>query len=147
MTPYFLPDPELITALNAAALRGVDVEIVLPRRNNLPYVAWACQAQLWQVLGFGVRVFFEPGCFVHTKLLLVDGEYALVGSTNLDPRSLRLNFEFDLEIYGSDTQGMLNHHFETTRARAWEATEEALNARSLPVLLRDAFAALFSPYL
>ena len=112
MTPYFLPDWTLISALTAAAFRGVAVDIVLPRKNNLPYVAWATQAILWQLLRYGIRVHYQPPPFAHTKYLLVDSGYALVGSSNLDPRSLRLNFEFNLEIYDEAFVERLGRHFE-----------------------------------
>jgi cardiolipin synthase A/B len=68
VTPYFLPDPGLITALNVAALRGVAVDIVLPERNNLKLVQWASAALLWQVLERGCRVWLSPPPFDHSKL-------------------------------------------------------------------------------
>ncbi len=99
VTPYFLPDAGLITALNVTALRGVAVDIVLPERNNLRLVQWASTALLWQVLEQGCWVWLSPPPFDHSKLMVVDGTWALVGSANWDPRSLRLNFEFNLECY------------------------------------------------
>ncbi len=99
MTPYFIPDRALISAITAAALRGVQVEIILPEKNNLPYLAWATRSYLWEMLKYGTHVYFQPPPFVHSKILLTDDQYALVGSANLDPRSLRLNFEFNLEVY------------------------------------------------
>jgi len=77
----------------------------------------------------------------------VDDAYALVGSANLDPRSLRLNFEFNLEIYDRDVAAELARHFDAVRGRSREITLEALDARPLPAKLRDATAKLFSPYL
>lgn len=147
MTPYFIPDRALLSALNTAALRGVRVEIILPRRTNLPYVSWATRALLWEVLQYGARVYEQPPPFVHSKLLTVDDAYALVGSANLDPRSLRLNFEFNLEIYDRDVAAELARHFDAVRGRSREITLEALDARPLPAKLRDAAAKLFSPYL
>ncbi|MEO5656582.1 MAG: cardiolipin synthase [Nitrospiria bacterium] len=147
MTPYFIPDRALISALDTAALRGVRVEVVLPRRNNLPYVAWAARALLWEILHYGVRVYFQPAPFVHTKLLLVDEEYSLLGSANLDPRSLRLNFEFDLEVYDGDVAKCLARHFDEIRDRSREVTPEELDRRPFPIRLRDAAAKLLSPYL
>ncbi len=73
VTPYFLPDGALIVALNVAAMRGVDVDILMSGRNDLPHVQWAMRAQLWQVLERGCRVWLIPGPFDHSKLLLVDG--------------------------------------------------------------------------
>jgi cardiolipin synthase len=147
MTPYFIPDRALLAALTTAALRGVRVDIVLPQRNNLPYVAWAMRAILWEVLQYGARVYYQPGPFVHSKLLAVDDVYTMVGSANLDPRSLRLNFEFNLEIYDRDTAAALAQHFDASRDRSREVTLADMDGRPLPERLRDAAAKLFAPYL
>jgi len=91
MIPYFLPSREMISALQTAALRGVEVTVILPAKNNLPFVHWATRNMLWQLLQRGVRVYYQPPPFVHTKLFVVDDRYALIGSANMDSRSLRLN--------------------------------------------------------
>jgi cardiolipin synthase len=70
-----------------------------------------------------------------------------VGSANLDPRSLRLNFEFNLEIYDEATAGQLARHFDEVRARSHEVTLAEMDGRRLPERLRDAAAKLLSPYL
>jgi cardiolipin synthase len=147
MTPYFIPDPTLLAVLSAAALRGVEVDIVLPAKNNLPYVAWASRAYFSELLEHGCRIYYQPPPFVHSKLLLVDDQYALVGSANLDPRSLRLNFEFNLEIFDKVLVAALTEHVDSVCEGAREVTQEELD--SLPVVsrLRDNFAKLFSPYL
>ncbi|MBI3621105.1 MAG: PLDc N-terminal domain-containing protein [Nitrospirae bacterium] len=147
MTPYFLPESPLISALTAAAFRGVTVEIILPRQSDLPHVAWAAQALLWQLLQHDIEVSYQPPPFVHTKCLLIDGRYAIVGSSNLDPRSLRLNFEFNLEIYDDRTIAGLERHFEAARRRSRPITLAEADARPLPIKLRDATAKLFVPYL
>jgi len=147
MTPYFLPESPLVSALTAAAFRGVDVEVILPRRTDLPHVAWAAQALLWQLLQNDIRISYQPPPFVHTKYLLIDGRYAIVGSSNLDPRSLRLNFEFNLEIYHEATVAALNRHFEAAQLRARPTTLAEVDARPFPIKLRDATAKLFVPYL
>lgn len=84
VTPYFLPEQPLISALSVAALRGVEVDIVLPAKVNIPMVQWAATAQLWQVLRPGCRVFVTPLPFDRTKLMVVDREWALFGSSNWD---------------------------------------------------------------
>src|SRR6185503_2876886 len=99
VTPYFLPDLAVTSAMGTAALRGVHVDLVLPKINNLRLVQWASRAQLWQILQRGCRVFETLGPFDHSKILLVDGTWARFGSSNWDPRSLRLNWEFDVECY------------------------------------------------
>jgi len=147
MTPYFIPDRTLISAINAAALRGVVVEIVLPEKNNLPYLAWATRSYLWELLQYGCRIYFQPPPFVHSKLLLVDEHYALIGSANLDPRSLRLNFEFNMEIHDPRFAGELGHHFDAVRTRSRQVSLQEMDARPLPSKIRDGFAKLFSPYL
>lgn len=147
MTPYFIPDRGLVTALNSAALRGVKVDLLLPERNNLPLVQWASRAYLWELLQYGVRIYLQPPPFDHSKLLLVDDLYTLIGSANLDPRSLRLNFEFNLEIYDADLNTRLADHFEICRGAARPFTLAEVDGRSLPAKMRDATAKLLSPYL
>jgi len=147
MTPYFIPSRPLVAMLKATALRGVAVEIVMPCRNNLPYVAWASQAYQKELLQYGVRIFYQPPPFVHSKLLLIDDQYALVGSANLDPRSLRLNFEFNLEVYDRQLARDLSKHFADCRNAAREVTLDEVEERSLALRLRDALFKLFSPYL
>jgi len=147
MTPYFIPSRPLVATLKATALRGVAVEIVLPSRNNLPYVAWASQAYQKELLQYGVRIFYQPAPFVHSKLLLIDDQYVLIGSSNLDPRSLRLNFEFNIEAYDKQLARELARHFAGARDGSREVTLDDVDARPLGKRLRDALFKLFSPYL
>jgi len=147
MTPYFIPDRAMIAALITAALRGIDVRIVLPGLNNLPFVQWASQAVLPELLAAGVRVFYQPPPFVHTKLLLVDDIWALIGSANLDTRSLRLNFEQDLSVYDAAFAARVRRHFDQAFLHTHEVTLDEIEKRTLPVKLRDGFFHLFSPYL
>jgi cardiolipin synthase len=147
MTPYLIPDRQMVAALVTAALRGVEVTIILPRLNNLPYVHWANRAFLPELLQFGIRVFYHPPPFVHTKLFLVDGVWGLIGSANLDPRSLRLNFELNLELYGPEFGDRLGAHFHEALARSQRVPAAELARRPLPEKLRDSLAKLFSPYL
>jgi cardiolipin synthase len=147
VTPYFLPDESMITALNVAALRGVDVRIVLPEVNNLPPVAWAATAQLPLMLERGCRFFLSPGPFDHSKLLIVDEVWSLVGSANWDPRSFRLNFEFNLECYDRDLAGSLARLADDKAARGRPVTLADVARRGFPTQLRDGIARLASPYL
>lgn len=100
LTPYFLPEPPLLAALEMAARRGVRVDVVIPEHSNLRFVDWAMQHLLDRSGDLeGVNVWRTARPFDHSKLLLVDDAWALVGSANWDPRSLRLNFEVLVEIY------------------------------------------------
>jgi cardiolipin synthase len=147
MTPYFLPPPELVNSLQAAALRGVDVCIILPQKSNQPLVHWATRNMLWQLLQYGVRIYYQPPPFAHSKLLLVDDHYAHIGSANIDPRSLRLNFELVVEVFNEDFVTHLHEHFDDIRAKAYEESLSSVDDRWLPERIRDALAWLFSPYL
>ncbi len=147
MTPYFLPTLDLIGALHAAYLRGVDVQILLPGYNNIKPAHWACRNFLRQILKYDVEVFYQPPPFVHSKLLLIDDQYALIGSANLDPRSLRLNYELGVELFSSDLNAQLSRYFSARREQARRVTREEIERRSVPERLRDSLAWLFSPYL
>jgi cardiolipin synthase len=147
MTPYFIPDRALISALITTAMRGVAVSLILPARNNLPLVHWATRSYLWELLQCGIRIYYQPAPFVHTKLFLVDGLWSLIGSANLDPRSLRLNFELNMETYDCHFIGMLEKHYLESLSRSREISLDEMDGRPLPEKLRDGAAKLFSPYL
>jgi len=147
MTPYFLPQPTLISALQAAALRGVDVAIILPEKSNQLLAHWASRNMLWELLQFGVHIYYQPPPFAHSKLMLIDDDYAHIGSANLDPRSLRLNFELVVEVFDEEFVALMDKHFVQVKNTSREETLAGVDGRRLPVRLRDAIAWLFSPYL
>ncbi len=146
LTPYFLPDPAVVSALNLAAMRGVEVDILLPARNNLPFVHWASRAMWWQVLTHGCRLWLTPPPFDHSKLMVLDGCWVLLGSANWDARSLRLNFEFDMECYDSELAARLEQLVEIKRRDAHRVTLPEVDGRPLPIRLRDGMARLLAPY-
>ncbi len=147
VTPYFLPDATLISALNVAALRGVSVEILIPENSNEKLVQWACDAQLWQLVDRGCEVRKTSPPFDHSKLVIVDDEWVLMGSSNWDPRSLRLNFEFNIECYSRELSSRMNQIFELKKANSKLVTKEQLEGRNLPVRLRNGVARLAAPFL
>ena len=147
MTPYFLPAREMITALQIAALRGLEVAVLLPEKSNIPFVNWATRNMLWEILQRGVRVYYQPPPFVHTKLFIVDDYYVQIGSANIDPRSLRLNFELAVEIYHKPTAALLSSHVLENIKRSREVSLKEVYDRPLSIRARDALAWLFSPYL
>lgn len=146
-SPYFLPDLPLITALCVAARRGVTVEIVVPAQNNLRLVDFAMTAQFDQMVDAGCRIFRQTGEFDHSKLMTVDGNWTLIGSSNLDARSLRLNFELDVEIFDASFAGMIDRQIATRIDTAWEETLERLRGRPFWKRLRNRVVWLASPYL
>ncbi len=147
MTPYFLPPRELIACLQSAALRGVAVEIVLPQNSNLRPVHWATRNMLWELLFYNVKVFYQQGVFSHSKLLLIDDSYVLMGSANIDARSLRLNYELGVEIYDTGFAQTMGRHFDELLSAARPVTLDEMDSRSLLIRTRDALCWLFSPYL
>jgi cardiolipin synthase len=147
LTPYFVPDGALITAVDVAAMRGVEVDIVLPARSDLPHVHWAAWGQLWQVLERGCRIWSSAGPFDHSKLMVVDGAWTLLGSANWDARSLRLNFELNVECYSVEFGARMDGLVQARINAAQRVTMDQVNARSLPVKLRDGVARLFAPFL
>lgn len=146
-TPYFLPDEGLVTALAMAARRGVEVEILLPERGNLKLVQWASTAMWSQVLDGGSNIFLTPPPFDHSKLMVVDGLWTLIGSANWDPRSLMLNFELNVEVYSRAFAQRIDALLDRKQATARAVSLDDLVARPPWMRLRDGLARLASPYL
>jgi cardiolipin synthase A/B len=147
MTPYFIPPPELTAALLTAALRGVEVCLVLPARSNLRYVDWATQRWLPPLLQRGIEVYLQPPPFSHTKLLVIDGSYAQIGSANIDPRSLRLNFEIAVEVYDETVGAQLAKYVLSARDHAARLPPGHPPEQTFAGRLRDSLFWLLSPYL
>jgi cardiolipin synthase len=145
MTPYFLPAEREITALALAQLRGVQVDILVPERGDHPIMDSAMRAHVGPLLARGCRIWRNPPPFDHSKIMVVDGEWCMIGSANWDIRSLRLNFELNVEVYDKDLAARLETLMESCRGR--RLSVEDLDARSLPARLRDAAARLLMPYL
>jgi len=147
ITPYFLPDVGLLSALKTAALRGVQVDLMLPRRGNLRLVEWASNPLHAELVERGCRIWLTPPPFNHSKLMLVDGCWVLFGSGNWDPRSLRLNFEFNLECYDRILVRDLTAWTTGLREQSQLLTLQEIWRRPLPLRLRDGAARLLTPYL
>lgn len=147
VTPYFLPDPAVVSAILVAGLRGVRIDIVLPSRSDVRVVDFATRAQLWQVLGVGVRVWMSPPPFDHSKLMIVDDYWCFIGSANWDARSFRLNFEFNLECYDQELARRLMLIAERRIRESRPITLAEVDGRPLRERLRDGVCRLLTPYL
>lgn len=99
VTPYFLPENNMLSALETAALRGVKVEIILPQKSNIFGMDWAMQANFRRLLSKGVKIYRAAPPFDHSKLFLVDDVWLFAGSANWDVRSFKLNFESNMECF------------------------------------------------
>lgn len=145
MTPYFLPDDRFLTALALASMRGIEVDIVVPWHSNHTVLDWARSANLPRFLDSGCRIWLARPPFNHSKLMVVDRHWSFVGSSNLDVRSLRLNFEINLEAYDGTLAAMIDDFIATHRHV--RLTHHDLDRRSFQLKMRDAAARLFLPYL
>lgn len=145
MTPYFIPGSRVMSELALAALRGVQVDLIIPKKSNHPPLDWACAANISPLLDAGVRVWLVAPPFNHSKLMVVDRAWSFVGSSNLDIRSLRLNFEINLEAYDTTFAGRLDDFMGEKRNS--RLTHHDLDKRNLLIKIRDAAARLCMPYL
>lgn len=146
-TPYFIPTSALVTGMVMAALRGVRIRLVLPSLVDYRFMRWAADAYLWQLLEHGIEVYRRPPPFVHTKLLIADRRWLLFGSANLDPRSFRLNFEFNVEAYDAVLADRLSAWLDERIAESQCVTLDQMDSRPTWRRLRDGVAKVFSPYL
>jgi cardiolipin synthase len=147
VTPYFLPDARLQFAIQQAGLRGVAVEIVIPVRSDQRLMDWAMRGHLRFFRHVRADIFATPPPFDHTKLCTVDGEWSLIGSSNWDVRSFRLNFEFDLEIIDKEFTAKLDGLIDARIASGRTITPDMLAAEPVWIRLRNAAARLLMPYL
>ncbi|HKQ43971.1 MAG TPA: phospholipase D-like domain-containing protein [Rhizomicrobium sp.] len=147
VTPYFLPDPRLQFAIHQAGLRGVSVEIVIPTRSDQRVMDWAMRGHLRFFRYIRAAIITMPPPFDHAKLCTVDGEWSLIGSSNWDARSFRLNFEFDLELIGRDITAQIDALIDTRIAGGKALTPDMLTAEPVWLRLRNAAARLLMPYL
>lgn len=147
MTPYFIPPESIRVALQAAAIRGVQVDVVLPERSNIRVADWASRVHQRDLVRRNVRVWLAPAPFTHGKLLVVDEQFSLIGSANVDPRSLSLNFELGLEVYDEDFGADLAERIDFRRKQATRVRTEDFVKSRLAVRIRDSLAWLLSPYL
>ncbi|HKK09165.1 MAG TPA: cardiolipin synthase [Gemmatimonadota bacterium] len=147
VTPYFVPDEPLIRALRYAARRGVGVRLVVPGRNNHWYTGFAARSLYGPLLEAGVRVFERRPPFMHAKAMVVDGVYAMLGSANLDYRSLHLNFETNVEIVDPGFVGTVARQVQVEVDASREITREAYASRPLTRRLAENVCRLFEPVL
>ncbi len=143
-TPYFVPDATSLQALTSAALRGVDVRILLPRRTDNYVVTKAAQSWFDDLVAAGIRVFEYGPRMLHAKSLIVDEDISFIGSANFDNRSFYLNFEVSVVCYEPEANQALLDEFNASMKFAEEVR---LTHQSLPSRLSKAVARLFSPLL
>ena len=144
-TPYFVPTEPTLMALTNAALRGVDVRLMVPQRCDSRLVGAAARSYYDDVLRAGIRVWEYGPRLMHAKTMLVDDRYALIGSANFDYRSFLLNFELSVALFDADANAELARHFEADLAQCREIRQKTRGR--LPARLAEAGARLLSPLL
>ncbi|KGD66031.1 cardiolipin synthase [Alcanivorax nanhaiticus] len=147
VTPYFVPDLTLLATLQLAILKGVEVQIVIPRKNNLRMVHWASLHALSWLVNEGARLYLTAAPFDHSKVMTVDGHWVMLGSGNWDARSLRLNFEFDLECYSDALTERVDRFVDSRIETALQLDTDGFRQIAPWRRIRNALAHLMEPYL
>lgn len=146
-TPYFVPDKAILMALQTAALRGIDVRLILPSRSNHVVTFHAGRSYYEELLEAGVKIHEYHCGMVHTKTMIVDGRFATVGSANLDVRSFRLNFETIAVLYDIHSVQRIESIFFEDLANTQPVDIVAWRARPFPIRVAEGFGRLCSPLL
>lgn len=147
MSPYFLLGYALTASAVSAALRGVKIEVILPESNNLSFVKGASEAGLPLLIEHGIDIYYKPGAFDHSKLFIVDDFCVFLGSSNLDVRSLMLNFEFNLEVHDRKLAAQLIERFDGIKQTSRLITLDWLQSRGFLVKFYNSIFKLFSLYM
>lgn len=147
MSPYLVPDNAFVKALVMAAGRGVEIRLITPRRNNHWFVKYACASLYRAYLEAGVRVFETNGPFSHSKAMIVDGEWAFMGSSNCDVRSFRLNYELDLVVSQGAIMRDVHDHFLDKIRDADEITLSDEESKGIGRRLSENACSLLTPIL
>ena len=143
-SPYFIPDDSLQDALSVAAANGVDVKVIIPDKPDHMFVFWCNISSAYSVMGNGVKVYMYNRGFVHSKTMVVDGEYCSVGSANFDDRSLVLNFETNAVILSKELGRQMDEAFKEDLEYCTEYTCEDYENISGYDVLKVSFSRLFS---
>ncbi len=144
---YFVPDPQLLAALEAAAARGVRVTLILPSKTDSWLVFHAGRGYYHRLLSAGVKIYERRGVILHSKTALVDGVWATVGSTNLDWRSFLHNHELDAVVLGVEFGSQLQAMFDKDLAASDAILLEQWERRPLDLRLKELFARIWEHWL
>jgi cardiolipin synthase len=146
-SPYFVPDRGIVAALQLAALRGVDVRVIIPDEPDGPVVAMANWSFTRELLASGIKVYRYQGGFMHQKVLLMDDQLAGIGTANFDNRSFRLNFEITVLAHDRAFAGEVEAMLERDMSRSRQVSLDEFSAKPAWFTLAMAIARLFAPVL
>jgi cardiolipin synthase len=146
-TPYFIPDQSVLEALKLAAHSGVDVKIMIPDRGDHPFVYAANNSFIGELLDAGARCYRYTKGFLHSKTLCIDSRVLSIGTTNMDVRSFKLNFEINAFIYDRERAEYHDQIFAEDLENSKEITREVYEKRGWTMKLRESVSRLLSPIL
>ena len=144
-TPYFVPDDAIGTSLENAALRGIDVRLIVPERSDLRMVRMAGKSYFDELMLAGVKIYLYQPTILHTKVLIIDDAVGVVGSSNVDIRSFFLNFELGVFLYGETEIGLLASAFEEDLSRSLRLDPATFSRRPRSVRFLEDTCRIFSP--
>lgn len=145
-TPYFLPGESMLKAVEMAAWRGVDTNIIIPQRPDIPGMASAMEANFKRLLSKGVKIYYVPPPFDHSKLTVIDGIWGFFGSANWDERSFKLNFESNVECIGKSVCGNLEKYVKNKMKNGVKLDLNDYKKLSVWRRLRNGIFRLATPY-
>ncbi|MDD2298738.1 MAG: cardiolipin synthase [Fermentimonas sp.] len=146
-TPYFLPPEAMIDALQAAAIRGVDVRVMISKRSDVPLVQLASRSYIKNMLESNVKVYFYEKGFLHSKMMVFDDSLTLIGSANFDTRSFEQNFEVEAFIYNGKVAKDANEIFTVDQSNSKQVILKEWLKRPLSQRFFESVLRLFAPLL
>jgi hypothetical protein BACCOPRO_02468 len=146
-TPYFIPSEGLLHALQVAALGKIDVRIMLPRRSDSDMLRWASFSFIQECLSSGIKVYLYNKGMLHSKAIIIDDDFATVGSTNFDFRSFEHNFEANMLIYSREFNARMKTIFFRDMRECTRLTTATWRRRPVTEKALESFFRLFSPIL
>ncbi|WP_299107304.1 cardiolipin synthase [uncultured Winogradskyella sp.] len=146
-TPYFIPNSEIVTALQVIARSNKDVKIIIPKKSDSWIAEYATNSYLELLLEAGVEVYRYTKGFIHAKTMVVDGVFSTVGTTNMDYRSFNINFEVNALIYSKDISHQLTEFFKADLKDCHQLDLQTWRNRSKRTKLIEAVARLMAPLL
>jgi len=144
---YFVPDPQLLTALKEAVQRGVDVRLLLPGKTDSVMVFYASRSYYDELLSAGVKIYERQDALLHAKTALIDGVWSTIGSTNLDWRSFVNNQEINAVMLGQEFGAQMQALFEKDLQSSKAITLEAWRSRSITIRIKERAARLWARWL
>ena len=146
-SPYFIPDDDIFSALKVAALSGIDVRLLIPNRPDKKIVFYASRSYFPELMEAGVKIYeYEKG-FLHSKVIIVDGEVASIGTANMDMRSFHLNFEVNAFLYNTNSLRKLVEDYEVDILHSQPIVKEVFANRPIYQRVMESLCRLTSPLL